>query len=224
MNKLSLLLNAMIKFACGLLLVGLMLFIPAGTLRYPNAWLFAGLLFLPMLILGAVLLCKSPDLLKKRLNCKEKQRTQKGVVALAGLLFPAGFIVAGLDFRFGWSKMPAWVVIAASAILLISYALYAEVMRENAYLSRTIEVQKGQTVVDTGLYSVIRHPMYAVTIWLFLSIPLVLGSWFALLCFLPYPLLLVIRIHNEEALLTKELAGYEAYKKKVKYRLIPFIW
>ena len=223
-NRLTLLANALVKFVCGLLLVGLLLFLPAGTLRYPNGWLFMGLLFLPMLMLGAVMLVKSPELLKKRLNAKEKESTQRGVVALSGLLFLAGFIVAGLDFRFEWSHVPAPVVITASVVLLISYALYAEVMRENAYLSRTIEIQENQKVIDTGLYGIVRHPMYAVTIWLFLAIPPVLGSWFSLLCFLHYPILIVIRIRNEETILTSQLDGYEAYKQKVRYRLIPFIW
>lgn len=217
-------LSALIKFTFGLALVGALLFLPAGSLAFFNAWLFIGLLFVPMLILGIVLLVKSPDLLKKRLNAKEKQNAQKGVVAISALLFLAGFIVAGLDFRFGWSHMPAWAVAVASAILLISYALYCEVMRENAYLSRTIEVQNGQKVVDTGLYGIVRHPMYAVTIWLFLSIPVLLGSLYALLCFLPYIPVIVVRILNEEKLLSAELDGYEEYKKRVKYRLLPLIW
>lgn len=216
--------SALIKFTFGLALVGALLFLPAGSLAFFNAWLFIGLLFVPMLILGIVLLVKSPDLLKKRLDAKEKQNAQKGVVAMSALLFLAGFIVAGLDFRFGWSHMPAWAVAVASAILLISYALYCEVMRENAYLSRTIEVQNGQKVVDTGLYGIVRHPMYAVTIWLFLAIPLVLGSYFSLLCFLPYIPVIVVRILNEEKLLSAELDGYEEYKKRVKYRLLPLIW
>ena len=216
--------SALIKFTFGLALVGALLFLPAGSLAFFNAWLFIGLLFVPMLILGIVLLVKSPDLLKKRLDAKEKQNAQKGVVAMSALLFLAGFIVAGLDFRFGWSHMPTWAVAVASAILLISYALYCEVMRENAYLSRTIEVQNGQKVVDTGLYGIVRHPMYAVTIWLFLAIPLVLGSYFSLLCFLPYIPVIVVRILNEEKLLSAELDGYEEYKKRVKYRLLPLIW
>ena len=177
-----------------------------------------------MLILGLVLFLKDPDLLEKRLGAKEKENTQKGVVALSGLLFIGGFVIAGLDHRFGWSNMPAWIVITASAILLVSYALYAEVMRENAYLSRTVEVQEGQKVIDTGLYGVVRHPMYAVTVWLFLSIPVVLGSWFALLCFLPYVAVIAVRIINEEKVLTEGLEGYADYKKRVKYRIIPFIW
>lgn len=217
-------LSALIKFTFGLALVGALLFLPAGSLAFFNAWLFIGLLFVPMLILGIVLLLRSPDLLKKRLDAKEKQNAQKGVVAMSALLFLAGFIVAGLDFRFGWSHMPAWAVAVASAILLISYALYCEVMRENAYLSRTIEVQNGQKVVDTGLYGIVRHPMYAVTIWLFLAIPVLLGSLYALLCFLPYIPVIVVRILNEEKLLSAELDGYEEYKKRVKYRLLPLIW
>ena len=168
--------EAIVKFTCGLLLVGLLIFLPAGTMQYPYGWLLVGLLFGPMLIAGFVMLAKSPDFLKKRLDAKEKQATQKGVLGAAGLMFIAGFVVAGLDFRFGWSVMPQWVTIAASVLFLISYALYAEVMRENAYLSRTIKVEEGQTVVDTGLYGIVRHPMYAVTILLFMVMPLVLGS------------------------------------------------
>ncbi len=224
MQKTKLFLSALTKFLCGLVLVGALLFLPAGSFAFVGGWIFIGLLFIPMLILGAVLLIKSPELLEKRLDAKEKENTQKGVVALSGLLFLAGFIIAGLDYRFGWSHVPTWLVIVASVILLASYALYAEVMRENAYLSRTIEVQEGQKVISTGLYGIVRHPMYAVTIWLFLSIPLVLGSFFSLLCFLPYPIIMAVRILNEEKVLTKGLDGYADYKKKVKYRLIPFIW
>ena len=220
----KLLFEALIKFTCGLLLVGLLIFLPAGTLSYTYGWLFVGLLFVPMLIAGLVMLFKSPDFLKKRLDAKEKQATQKGVLAFSGLMFIAGFVVAGLDFRFGWSYMPDWVVIAASALFLIAYGLYAEVMRENAYLSRTIQVEQGQKVVDTGLYGIVRHPMYAVTILLFLMIPLILGSWYALIAFAFYPAIIVVRLKDEEKLLTKELLGYAEYKKKVKYRLIPFIW
>ncbi|MBQ7038915.1 MAG: isoprenylcysteine carboxylmethyltransferase family protein [Clostridia bacterium] len=220
----KLLISALVKFIVGLLLVGALLFLPAGEFGYPNAWLFIGLLFIPMLLLGAVLLIKAPALLKKRLDAKEDESTQKGVVAVSGLLFIAGFIVAGLDFRFGWSSVPTPIVIAASIVLLIAYALYVEVMRENAYLSRTIKVQENQTVVDTGLYGIVRHPMYAVTVCLFLAIPLVLGSFWSLLCFLPYIPVIVVRILGEEKILTKELEGYAAYTKKVKYRLIPFIW
>ena len=220
----KLFLEAIVKFTCGLLLVGLLIFLPAGTLGYPCGWLFMGLLFGPMLIAGLVMLFKSPDFLKKRLDAKEKQGTQKGVVALSGVMFIAGFVVAGLDYRFGWSVMPTWVTIAASVLFLASYALYAEVMRENAYLSRTIKVEEGQTVVDTGLYGIVRHPMYAVTILLFMVMPIVLGSWCALIPFAFYPAIIIVRLKDEETLLSKELPGYEAYKQKVKYRIIPFIW
>ena len=216
--------RALIKFVFGLILVGALLFLPAGSIEYLNGWLFVGLLFVPILILGVVLLIKAPELLEKRISVKEKQNTQRGVVAVSGLLFVAGFIVAGLDFRFGWSEVPIWVVIVSSAVLLISYALYAEVMRENAYLSRTVEVQENQKVIDTGLYGIVRHPMYAVTIWLFLSIPLVLGSWWALLCFAPYVVVIVVRILNEEKVLESGLEGYAEYKSRVKYRLVPFVW
>ena len=224
MNKIKLLLSALTKFLFGLVLVGVILFLPAGSFDFVGGWLFIALLFIPMIFLGAVLLIKAPDLLAKRLDANEKDNTQKGVVAFSGLLFLVGFIVAGLDFRFGWSHVPTWLVITASVVLLASYALYAEVMRENAYLSRTIEVQEGQKVVSSGLYGIVRHPMYAVTVWLFLSIPLVLGSFWSLLCFAPYPILMAVRILNEEKVLTEGLDGYDDYKKKVKYRLIPFIW
>lgn len=220
----KLLFSALSKFLVGLVFVGALLFIPAGGFDYMNGWLFIGLLFVPMLILGVILFVKAPKLLEKRLDAKEKESTQKGVVAVSGLMFLGGFIVAGLDYRFDWSNVPMWVVITASAILLISYGLYAEVMRENAYLSRTIEVQEGQKVVDSGLYGIVRHPMYAVTIWLFLSIPVVLGSWWSLLCFLPYIPVIITRIINEEKVLENGLEGYSDYKKRVKYRLIPFIF
>ena len=220
----KLLLQALTKFILGLILIEVLLFLPAGTLNYTNGWLFIGLLFTPMLFLGVIMLCKAPELLEKRLNAKEDENTQKGVVAVSGLLFIAGFTVAGLDFRFGWSFIPKTVVMVASVILLIAYALYAEVMRENAYLSRTIEVQENQTVVDTGLYGIVRHPMYAVTLWLFLAIPVVLGSWWSFLCFLPYVLVIVVRIRNEEKVLEAGLDGYIEYKKRVKYRIIPFVW
>ena len=220
----KLLIEALTKFACGLLAVGLLIFLPAGTVAYTYGWLLIGLLFVPMLIAGFVMLHKSPAFLKKRLDAKEKQGTQKGVVAFSGLMFIVGFVVAGLDFRFGWSKMPAWVVVTASVLFLVAYGLYAEVMRENAYLSRTIGVEEGQKVVDTGLYGIVRHPMYAVTIVLFLMIPLVLGSWYALIAFAFYPAIIIVRLKDEEELLTRELAGYGQYKQKVKYRIIPFVW
>lgn len=216
--------SALSKFLIGLVLVGALLFLPAGGFGFVNAWLFLGILFIPMLVLGSVMFVKSPSLLEKRLHAKEKEGAQKGVVAVAGLLFLSGFVVAGLDFRFGWSHIPLWLVVTASVLLLVSYALYAEVMRENAYLSRTVEVQEGQKVVDTGLYALVRHPMYAVTVWLFLSIPVVLGSFWALLCFLPYIPVIMVRIYHEERVLESELAGYTAYKTRVRYRLIPFVW
>ena len=220
----KLVVEALTKFSCGLLMVGLLIFLPAGTLSYTYGWLLIGLLFGPMLIAGFVMLAKSPDFLKKRLDAKEKQGTQKGVVAFSGLMFIAGFVVAGLDFRFGWSRMPTWVVITASVLFLAAYGLYAEVMRENAYLSRTVKVVEGQTVVDTGLYGIVRHPMYMATILLFLMIPLVLGSWYGLIAFAFYPAIIIVRLKDEENLLTRELPGYAAYKQKVKYRIIPFIW
>lgn len=216
--------NALAKFSLGLLMVGLLIFLPAGSLRYGYGWLFMGLLFVPMLMAGFVMLAKSPELLKRRLDAREKQTAQKGVLALSGLMFIAGFVVAGLDHRFGWSKMPLWVVITASALFLLAYALYAEVLRENAYLSRTVKVEEGQTVVDTGLYGLVRHPMYMATILLFLAMPLVLGSWYALIAFGFYPVIIVVRLRAEEELLTRELTGYADYKQKVKYRIIPFIW
>ena len=216
--------NALEKYVMGMLFVALLVFWPAGSLQFWNGWLFMGILFIPMFFLGAVLLWKAPELLKKRLNAKEKMSDQQGVVAVSGLMFLAGFIVAGLDYRFGWSVMPKWVVIVATVIFLISYGLYGEVMRENEYLSRTIEVQAGQKVIDTGLYGIVRHPMYMVTMWLFLSIPLVLGSWYAFILFVAYPAVIAVRIRGEEKLLEAELAGYKEYKKKVKYRMIPFIW
>lgn len=220
----KLVIEALVKFACGLAMVGLLIFWPAGTMDYLYGWLLMGLLFIPMLIAGFVMLFKSPDFLKKRLDAKEKQSKQKGVLAFAGLMFIGGFVVAGLDFRYGWSSVPVPVVITASVLFVIAYGLYAEVMRENAYLSRTVKVEEGQQVVDTGLYGIVRHPMYAVTILLFLMMPLVLGSWYALIIFAFYPGIIVVRLKDEEALLTKELPGYEAYKQKVKYRLIPFVW
>jgi protein-S-isoprenylcysteine O-methyltransferase Ste14 len=220
----KLLFSAIVKFIVGILLVGTLTFIPAGTFAFLNGWIFMGILFIPMIVLGIVLYVKSPELLEKRLSGKEQEKTQKGVILFSGLLFIAGFIVAGLDFRYGWSNVPSWLVVLASVILLVSYALYAEVMRENAYLSRTIEVQKNQKVVDTGLYGVVRHPMYMSTIWLFLSIPMVLGSIWAVVCFLPYIVIIAVRIVNEEKVLEAGLEGYSDYKKRVKYRLIPFIW
>ncbi len=224
MKKSKLIISAVTKYLEGIILVGLLVFLPAGTLDYWNGWLFAGLLFLPMLVLGVVLFAKAPELLEKRLRSKEKESEQKGVILVSALVFIAGFILAGLDYRFGWSKLPLWLVIVAAVLFVISYGLYGEVMRENAYLSRTVEVQEGQKVIDTGLYGIVRHPMYAVTVLMYLSMPLVLGSAVAFLVFLIYPVLLVFRIRNEEAVLEQGLASYKEYKQKVRYRLIPFIW
>ena len=220
----KLLLSALIKVALGIVLVGAMVFLPAGTFAYPEGWLFMGLLFVPMLIAGFVMLFKAPDLLSRRLDAREKQGDQKSVVAVSGLMFIVGFVVAGLDHRFGWSRMPLAVTVTASVLFLAAYALYAEVLRENAYLSRTVKVEEGQTVVSTGLYGIVRHPMYAATVLLFLMMPLVLGSWYAAIIFLIYPALIIVRLTGEEKLLVKELSGYAEYREKVKYRLIPFIW
>ena len=216
--------SALVKFLVGLLLVGLLIFLPAGTFAYSGGILFLCLLFIPMLLMGVVMMICARGLLAKRLDAKEKQAAQKGVQSLSGLVFIAGFVLAGLDFRFGWSDVPMPVVIADSVIFLAGYGLYAEVMRENAYLSRTVKVEEGQTVVSTGLYGIIRHPMYTASILMFLAIPLVMGSWYAMIPFAFYPALMVVRVLEEEKLLTAELAGYEEYKTKVKYRLIPFIW
>ena len=220
----KLLIQAITKFLLGFLLVALLVFLPAGTLWFAKGWLLMGLLFVPMFIAGLVMLVKSPAFLAKRLDVKEKQATQKGVVAFSGLIFLAGFVIAGLDYRFGWSVMPLPVTVSASVLFVIAYILYAEVMRENAYLSRTIQVQEGQKVVDTGLYGIVRHPMYSATILLFGMIPLVLGSWYSLIPFVFYPVIISVRLLDEEKLLSEELAGYSEYKQKVKYRLIPFIW
>ncbi len=220
----KLLLNALTKYICGMAMVGLLIFLPAGTLAYSCGWLLVGLLFGPMLIAGFVMLFRSPEFLKKRLEAKEKQTTQKAVLALSGMMFIGGFVVAGLDFRHGWSQVPDWVVVTASVLFLVAYALYAEVMRENAYLSRTVKVEAGQKVVDTGLYAIVRHPMYGVTVLLFLMIPLILGSWYALVVFAFYPVIIIVRLKDEEELLTAELPGYAQYKQKVKYRMIPFVW
>ncbi len=216
--------QALIKFLSGIVLVGLLIFLPAGSFSYYNGWLLMGVLFIPITLAGVIMMIKSPQLLEKRLNGKEKEKDQSLVVKLSGLMFMAGFIVAGLTYRFKWYSLPKGVVIGASVILVISYLIYAEVMRENAYLSRTIEVQENQKVIDTGLYGIVRHPMYSATLLLFLSIPLVLGSLFSFCIFLCYPFIIIKRIVGEENILEKELNGYTEYKEKVKYRLIPFIW
>ncbi len=216
--------QALIKFLSGIVLVGLFIFLPAGSFSYYNGWLLMGVLFIPITLAGVIMMIKSPQLLEKRLNGKEKEKDQSLVVKLSVLMFMAGFIVAGLTYRFKWYSLPKGVVIGASVILVISYLIYAEVMRENAYLSRTIEVQENQKVIDTGLYGIVRHPMYSATLLLFLSIPLVLGSLFSFCIFLCYPFIIIKRIVGEENILEKELNGYTEYKEKVKYRLIPFIW
>lgn len=221
---LKLFFTAITKFLLGLALVGLLIFLPAGSLLFFNGWLLIGILFVPMLIAGIVMMFKNPELLKKRLNAKEKQKEQSLVVKLSGLMFFLGFIIAGLNFRFNWYALPRIIIIISAIIFLIAYILYAEVLRENTYLSRTIEVWENQKVIDTGLYSVVRHPMYSATLLLFLSMPLVLGSVYSFIVFLLYPIIIVIRIKNEEEFLEKELLGYMEYKQKVKYRLIPFIW
>lgn len=220
----KLLLNAITKFIVGFLLVSLLIFLPAGTFKYIGGWLFLGLLFISVFIIGVVLLLKEPKLLEKRLDGKEKEGTQRKVVAFSALIFLCGFITAGLDFRFGWSTVPKVVVISASVLFLTAYALYAETMRENVFLSRTIKVQENQKVIDSGLYSIVRHPMYMATILLFLMIPLILGSWYSFIILLFYPLIIVFRIKNEEEILTEQLDGYAEYKQKVKYKLIPFVW
>ena len=220
----NLFLGALTKFLLGIILVILLIFLPAGSFSYSNGWLLIGILFIPITIAGVVMMIKNPELLEKRLNGKEAQKEQSLVVKLSGLMFIAGFIVAGLGFRFEWYVLPKGVSIGASVLFLISYILYAEVMRENTYLSRTIEVQENQKVIDTGLYGIVRHPMYTATLLLFLSIPLVLGSVYSFIIFLAYPFIITKRIKGEEMLLEKELEGYREYKEKVKYRLIPFIW
>lgn len=216
--------HAITKFVFGIFLIGALVFLPAGTLFFFHGWLFMAILFFPMFLAGIVMLLKNPMLLKSRLKAKEKRQQQSLVIKLSGLMFIAGFITAGLDFRFGWFQLPESTVFGGAAVFLLGYLLYAEVLRENTYLSRTIEVQKNQTVIDTGLYGIVRHPMYSATLLLFLSMPLVLGSLYSFLIFLLYPIVIVKRITDEEEFLEKELKGYREYKNKVKYRLIPFLW
>lgn len=220
----KLLLQALSKYMMGLIMIGLLLFLPAGTLNYWNAWVLIAALFGPMLVLGVVLLIKSPELLAKRLATKEKESQQKTVVALSALMFLTSFILAGLDYRYGWTSLPSWMIWTATGVLLLSYLMYAEVMRENAYLSRTIEVQDNQKVVDTGLYGIVRHPMYSATVFLFLSMPLILGSMMSFVVMLVYVPIINARIKNEEKVLSEGLAGYKDYKQKVRSKVIPFIW
>ncbi len=216
--------QAMIKVISGMLLVGILLFLPAGSFSYWNGWLFMVILFVPMIIAGFVMMKKSPELLKKRLNAKEEQSEQKTVIAMSGLMFLAAFVVAGLNFRFGWIILPNWIVYASTAVFLTGYILYAEVLRENAYLSRTVEVQEDQKVIDTGLYGIVRHPMYMSTLLLFLAMPFVLGSVISFVIMLVYIPIIAKRIRNEEKVLEEGLEGYSDYKKKVKYKVIPLIW
>jgi len=223
MNK-KLFFEAIIKFILGVILIGLLLFVPAGTLNYSNGWLFMGLLFIPMFVAGIVMMIKNPNLLKSRLNVKEKQSSQKEVLLLSGLMFIIGFIIAGLNYRYNWGQLPDIVVIISSIVFILSYLVYAEVLRENAFLLRTIEVKENQTLIDTGLYKIVRHPMYFATIFLFLSMPLILDSLISFIIFLIYPFIIAKRIKNEEEVLEKELKGYKEYKNKVKYKMIPFIW
>ncbi len=222
--SIKLLFSAIMKFLFGLLIFGCLLFIPAGSFNYYNAWLLIGLLFIPMFIVGIVLLIKNPILLKRRLNVKEKEIEQKNVIALSALMFINGFIIAGFNYRFKWIIIPNFVVLIASIFFVIAYILYAIILKENAYLSRTIEVYENQKVIDTGLYSIVRHPMYAITMILFLSMPLILGSIISFIIFLCYPFIINKRIKNEEMILEKELNGYKEYQKKVKYKMIPYIW
>ena len=216
--------QAIIKFTAGVVLLGALLFLPAGTFKYWNAWLLMGILFVPMFFAGIVMMFKNPELLKKRLNMKEREAEQSMVIKLSGLMFILGFVAAGLDFRFRWIVLPNWISWAAAVLFLLAYLLLAEVLRENTFLSRTIEVQENQTVIDTGLYGIVRHPMYSATIILFLCMPLVLGSLISFVIFLAYPFIISKRIRNEEKVLENELAGYVEYKQKVKYKVIPFLW
>lgn len=222
--NIKLFLQAIIKYLCGVLIVGCLLFIPANSFEYWNGWLFMGLLFIPMFIAGIILIIKNPELLKKRLNAKEKENEQKWVLLFSGLMFLSGFIVAGLNYRYKWIEIPNMVIIISSILFIIAYILYVEVLRENTFLSRTIEIQDNQKVIDTGLYGIVRHPMYAVTMLLFLTMPLVLGSMISFMIFLIYPIIIGKRIRNEEKILEKDLKGYTEYKKKVKYKVIPFVW
>lgn len=220
----ELFISAITKFAAGVVLIGVLIFLPAGTIHFPGGWLLMGILFIPMFLAGLVMMAKNPRLLRSRLNAREQQSEQSIVIKLSGLMFLCGFILAGLDFRFGWSNLPGLVNVLGALLFLIAYALYAEVLRENTWLSRTIEVQEGQTVVSTGLYGIVRHPMYAVTLLLFLSMPIVLGSVPAFLVFLCYPLIIAKRIKNEEKVLSRDLPGYSEYLQKVRWRMIPYIW
>ena len=224
MMKIKLFIQAIIKFTLGIIIIGILIFAPAQTINYWNGWLLMGLLFIPMFIAGIIMIIKSPNLLEKRLNVKEKEQEQKKVILYSGLMFLAGFIIAGLNYKYNWIMIPNIVVIISSIIFILAYIIYAEVLRENEYLSRTIEVQENQKVIDTGLYGIVRHPMYGATILLFLTMPLILGSIISFVIFLIYPFIISKRIKNEEEVLERELVGYTEYKNKVKYKMIPFIW
>ena len=220
----KLFIQAIVKYLLGIILFSILLFVPAGTVYYWNAWLLIGSLFIPMFIVGIVLGIKNPELLRKRLNAKEKEAEQKSVILFGTLMFVGGLVVAGLDYRYQWLVLPRWLVLTSTALFLFAYLLYTEVLRENTYLSRAIEIQENHKVVDTGLYGIVRHPMYTSTILLFLSMPLMLGSFFSFIIFMIYPVVIVKRIRNEEEVLEKSLEGYSEYKRRIKYRLIPFIW
>lgn len=220
----KLFIEALLKFLLGIILVGLLIFLPAGTFNYDRGWLFMGVLFIPIFIAGILMMIFNPKLLKARLESKEKQKVQGTVIKLSGLMFAIGFVVAGLDYRFKWTVLPNWVTYVASLVFVLSYLVFAEVLRENTYLFKTIKVEEGQKVVDKGLYGIVRHPMYSATIFLFLSMPLILGSLISFFIFLLYPVLMIIRTLNEEKVLINELNGYKEYTKKVKYRIFPFIW
>lgn len=222
--SIKLFIQALLKFSLGVVLVGALIFLPAGTFAFLGGWLLMGILFIPMFIAGLIMMAKNPSLLESRLDAKEKEKKQNIVVKLSGLMFIAGFVLAGLDFRFGWIKLPFVVNIIASVIFIVAYVIYAEVLRENTYLSRTIKVVEGQKVISTGLYGIVRHPMYFATILLFMAMPLVLGSLVSFIVFWAYPFIIAARIKNEEEVLGRELEGYEEYKKKVKYRMLPFVW
>ena len=216
--------QAMTKFLLGVAAVGLLIFLPAGTLRFSQGWLLMGVLFVPMFLAGLFLMARDPDRLRRRLDAREKEMTQRSVLLLSGLMFIVAFLLAGLSFRFGWLRFPPWVSVLGTVLFLLGYGLYALVLKENAYLARTVKVEAGQKLVDTGLYGLVRHPMYAATLLLFLSMPLILGSLLSFLVMLAYPCLLVRRIRNEEEVLLRELPGYEAYRRRVRWRLIPFLW
>ena len=220
----KLVLSALLKLIIGFAVVAVLLFAPAGTFNFPGAWCLVALLFIPMTVIGIIFLIRAPDTLSKRLRAKEKRSKQKDVVALSGLLFIAYFVLAGVDFRYGWSNIPGWMIWLSSAVFILSYGMYAEVMRENEWLSRSIEIADGQKVVSTGLYGIVRHPMYTATIGMFLSMPIIMGSWWAFIVMIPYIPIIMTRIKDEEILLTEELEGYSEYKEKVKWKLIPYIW